>query len=117
MLTQKLTKIFFKQIRETLPEITREINNKIKECEENLSILGQPLPVDDVGKLNLLWNLLSEYCESYKNILKGKYESRRLSMLKDEGGYKIKEYFRTLLDEFSGKYQATEKYSVKNDVI
>ena len=90
ILTQKLTKIFFNQIRETLPEITREINNKIKDCEDQLAILGQPLPVDDVGKLNLLWNLLSEYCESYKNILKGKYESKRLSMLKDEGGYKIK---------------------------
>jgi hypothetical protein len=111
VLTQKLTTIFFKQIKETLPEIIREINNKIKECEDQLSILGQPLPVDDVGKLNLLWNLLSEYCESYKNILKGKYESKRLSMLKDEGGYKIKEYFRGLLDEYTGKYQATEKYS------
>jgi hypothetical protein len=32
-------------------------------------------------------------------------------MLKDEGGYKIKEYFRGLLDEYTGKYQATEKYS------
>ena len=111
ILTQKLTKIFFNQIREALPEITREINNKIKECEDQLAILGQPLPVDDVGKLNLLWNLLSEYCESYKNILKGKYESKRLSVLKDEGGYKIKEYFRKLLDDFTGKYQATEKYS------
>jgi GTP-binding protein EngB required for normal cell division len=110
-LTQKLKVCFFQQIRQTLPEITREINNKTKECEDQLSILGQPLPVDDVGKLNLLWNLLSEYCESYKNILKGKYESKRLLMLKDEGGYKIKEYFRTLLDEYTGRYQATEKYS------
>ena len=111
-LTQKLTKIFFNQIRETLPAITKEINSKIKECEDLLGFLGTALPVDDVGKLNLLWNLLSEYCESYKNILKGKYETKRLSMLKDEGGYKIKEFFRKLLDEFTGNYQATEKYSV-----
>jgi len=31
--------------------------------------------------------------------------------LKDEGGYKIKEYFKNLLEEFTDNYRATEKYT------
>lgn len=111
-LTKKLTKIFFKQIRGTLPEIIREIGSKIKECEENLNALGNPLPFDSMGKLNLLWTLLSEYYETFKNILKGKYDSKRLENFKNEGGYKIKEKFRSLLEKFTGDYKATAKYSV-----
>ena len=111
-LTKKLTKIFFKQIKATLPDIIREINNKIKESEEKITALGNPLPLDNVGKLNLLWTMLSEYCETYKNILKGKYDSKRIESFKNEGGFKIKEKFRTLLEKFTGDYKATAKYTV-----
>jgi len=110
ILIQKLTKILFKKIREHLPVIIKEINEHIKKSEEEVTLLGQPLPIDDMGKLNLLWNMLSEYCETYKNILKGKYDSKRLSNIKDEGGYKVKALFKNLLDEYTGEYKATSKY-------
>ena len=110
VLIQKLTKILFKKIREHLPVIIKEINEHIKKSEEELALLGQPLPIDDMGKLNLLWNMLSEYCETYKNVLKGKYDSKRLSYIKDEGGYKVKSLFKNLLDEYTGDYKATGKY-------
>ena len=111
VLIQKLTKIFFRMIREHLPTIIKAINDNIKQSEEELSLLGQPLPIDDVGKLNLLWNMLSEYCDTYRNVIKGKYDSKRLSYVKDEGGYKVKALFKTLLDEFTGDYKSTAGYT------
>lgn len=114
VLIQKVTKILFRMIREHLPSIIKAINDHIRKSEEELACLGQPLPIDAVGKLNLLWNMLSEYCETYKNVLKGKYDSKRLSYIKDEGGYKVKALFRDLLAEYTGDYKATSIYSDEN---
>jgi len=114
VLIQKLTKILFRMIREALPTIVKAINDHIKLAEEDLGLLGQPLPIDDVGKLNLLWNMLSEYCETYKNVLKGKYDSKRMSYVKDEGGYKIKACFKDLLSDYTGEYKATAQYTDDN---
>ena len=111
LLIQKLTKVLFKVIREHLPSIIRSINDNIRKCEEELALLGQPMPVDDAGKLSMLWNMLNEYCEIYRNVLEGRYDIKRLSFLKDEGGYKVKALFKNLLDEFTGDYKATADYT------
>jgi hypothetical protein len=111
ILIQKLTKLLFKKIREILPGVIKEVNTHIKTAEEELSLLGQPIPIDEIGKLNLLWTMLSEYCETYKNVIKGKYDSKRLNYVKDEGGYKIKQLFKELLEDFTGDYKATSSYT------
>jgi hypothetical protein len=113
-LVEKLTVIFFNKIKEHLPDIIKTIKAKIKEAEEELSLLGVPMPIDNVGKMNMLWNMFSEFCESYKNVIKGKYDSKRLNMLQDEGGYKIKAMFKDLLSEFTGDYRATKEHSDEN---
>ena len=114
VLINKLTKILFKIIRENLPHIIKSINESIRRCEEELSLLGTPMPTDDAGKISLLWNMLNEYCEIFTNVLKGKYDSKRASFLRDEGGYKIKAIFKGLLDDFIGDYRATEVYTDQN---
>ena len=114
ILIKKLTKVFFRVIREHLPNIIRAINDNIRKCEEELSLLGQPMPVDDAGKLSMLWNMLNEYCEIYRNVLEGRYDSKRLSFLRDEGGYKVKALFKNLLDEYTGDYKATANYKDEN---
>lgn len=113
-LTEKLTIIFFNKIKEHLPDIIKQIKIKIKDAEDELSLLGVPMPVDNVGKMNMLWNMFSEYCESYKNVIKGKYDYKRINMMQDEGGYKIKALFKDLLSEFTGDYRATKDYSDDN---
>lgn len=55
--------------------------------------------------------MLNRFCDTYKNVLKGKYDTKRISALKDEGGYKIKAYFKTLLDNFTDDYKATAGYT------
>lgn len=113
-LVEKLTIIFFNKIKEHLPDIIKQIKLKIKSAEEELNLLGVPMPVDNVGKMNMLWNMFTEYCESYKNVIKGKYDSKRLNILQDEGGYKIKAFFKELLSEYTGDYRATSHYSDEN---
>jgi hypothetical protein len=44
ILTQKLTKVMFTHIKHNLPEITKEIKEKLREVEERLRDLGPPLP-------------------------------------------------------------------------
>ena len=89
-----MTKVLFKVIRENLPKIIKSIKENIKKCNEELVLLGEPMPLDDAGKLSLLWNMLNEFCDIFRNVLKGKYDNKILFFLKDEGGYKIKKLFK-----------------------
>ena len=43
-LTNKLSKVLFTHIKHNLPEITKEIREKVKDIEERLRDLGPPLP-------------------------------------------------------------------------
>ena len=114
VLINKLTKIYFRIIRENLPRIIKAINDRMKEAEEELSSLGSPMPIDDAGKMSLLWTMLNEYCNIFRSVLKGKFDNKRLSFLKDEGGYKIKILYKKLLEDFTGDFKATAGYSDEN---
>ena len=114
VLINKLTKIYFRIIRENLPRIIKAINDRVKTAEEELQSLGQPMPTDDAGKMSLLWNMINEYCDIFRTVLQGKYNNKRLSFLKGEGGFKIKILYKKLLEEFTGDYKATAGYSDEN---
>ena len=114
VLINKLTKIYFRIIRENLPRIIKAINDRVKTAEEELQGLGQPMPTDDAGKMSLLWNMINEYCDIFRNVLQGKYNNKRLSFLEGEGGFKIKILYKKLLEEFTGNYKATAGYSDEN---
>ena len=114
VLINKLTKIYFRIIRENLPRIVKAINDRVKTAEEELAGLGQPMPTDDAGKMSLLWNMINEYCDIFRNVLQGKYTNKRLSFLDGEGGFKIKILYKKLLEEFTGDYKATKGYTDEN---
>ena len=114
VLINKLTKIYFKIIRENLPRIIKAINDRVKTAEEELHSLGQPMPTDDAGKMSLLWNMINEYCDIFRNVLQGRCNNKRLSFLENEGGYKIKILYKKLLEKFTGDYKATSGYLDKD---
>ena len=114
VLINKLTKIYFRIIRENLPKIIKAINERLKQAEEELQSLGQPMPTDDAGKMSMLWNMINEYCDIFRNVLQGKYTNKRLSFLDGEGGFKIKILYKKLLEEFTGDYKATAGYTDEN---
>ena len=94
--------------------IVKAINDRVKTAEEELQSLGQPMPTDDAGKMSLLWNMINEYCDVFRNVLQGKYNNKRTSFLEGEGGFKIKILYKKLLEEFTGDYKATAGYSDEN---
>ena len=114
VLINKLTKIYFRIIRENLPRIIKAINDRVKTAEEELQGLGQPMPTDDAGKMSLLWNMINEYCDIFRKVLQGKCNNKNLSYLDGEGGFKIKILYKKLLEEFTGNYKATAGYTDEN---
>ena len=73
-LTTKLTRILFTHIKHNLPDIMKEIRVKVKETEDDLRDLGPPMPAESGEKLQLLWNMITEFISTYKNTISGKYD-------------------------------------------
>jgi vacuolar protein sorting-associated protein 1 len=115
-LISKLTKILFTHIKFNLPEIIREIREKQRETETELVDLGAPMPSSQEDKKHLLWNMIAELVQTYKNQIQGKWDARRLPAVggqqKSElsGGAKIKRGFYSLYGEFEN-FNATQEYS------
>ena len=114
VLINKLTKLYFGIISENLPRIIKAINDRVKTAEDELESLGAPIPTDDAGKMSLLWKMIKEYCDIFRNVLQGKYNNKRLSFLEGEGGFKIRILYKKLLEEFTGEYKATKGYTDEN---
>lgn len=76
-LTNKLTRLLFTHIKFSLPEIIKEIREKQKEAEQELSDLGPPMPSSNEEKKHLLWNMIAELTMGYKNNIQGKFDVRR----------------------------------------
>lgn len=113
-LTKKLTKVLFTHIRNYLPEIVREINGLKKEMEDKLKSLGTPLPSTKAEKLQLLWNMVSQFCQSFNNTIRGRLISTFSQKDKQSisGGAKIKQYYSKLYDEYLEKgFSVTSSYS------
>jgi len=113
-LTQKLTKILFHHIRAYLPEILKEINTKIKDCEERLKDLGTSLPSTTKDKIQLLWQLVTKFTENFKNALSGRYDAKLESVIELDvsGAAHIKAMFSELYGNYvSSDYKATEDYT------
>ena len=77
VLTSKCTRILFTHIKHNLPEIIREIRDRLRETEGELRDLGTELPSNSAEKMQLLWNMITEFVEAYKNQIGGKYDPRR----------------------------------------
>lgn len=113
-LTQKLTKILFHHIRNYLPEILKEINSKLKDCEDRLKDLGTSLPVSTKDKIQLLWSLITKFTENYKNALSGRYDAKLEAVIELDvsGAAHIKAMFSELYGNYvSSDYKATEDYT------
>lgn len=67
ILINKLTKILFTHIKHNLPAIVEDIRVKLRETEADLTDLGPPMPSGDNEKQHLLWNMITEFVQTYKN--------------------------------------------------
>ena len=115
-LTTKLTKILFTHIKHSLPDIMKEIRDKMKDTESDLRDLGAPMPSESSEKMQLLWGMITDFIQTYKNTISGKYDSKRYVQgnggpvgAELSGGARIKMNFYNLYQEFEDM-RATQEY-------
>ena len=101
-LTSKLTKILFTHIKHSLPDIMKEIKDKQRETEDDLRDLGPQMPNEDAAKAQLLWSMITDFIQTYKNTISGRYDAKRnmssqqSNKVELSGGAKIKLNFYNL---------------------
>lgn len=66
--------IFYEKVKEYFPEIIKEINGKVRDCELRLKEMGPILPSEPRERMHHLWKMITEFSDSYKNCIKGKFE-------------------------------------------
>lgn len=110
VLTQKCSKIMFTHIKSHLPDIMREIKEKMGQINDRLKNLGPPMPSMPKEKAHLLYNMVTEFCNIFKSTISGKYDAGRDRTNNKDiyGGARIKMLLENLYREFTGKYKATK---------
>ncbi len=72
-LTTKLSELLVEAIRRSLPDILKQVEDKLNELREELDAMGTPPPASTREKSNFLMTLISDFANDYKNTLSGKY--------------------------------------------
>lgn len=108
----------YDHIRNVLPSIIKEINLKIRACEENIAQLGDPVPIDNKQKLEQIWNDVSIFIEKFKSNVRGEFEEIRQAGKEEKeekilAAAQISILFNDLFKEYLSGYQASKTYSDK----
>jgi len=75
-LIDKLTAILFRNVRRVLPEIKKEINEKRRSVQDRLEELGEGVPLEDNERVQVMWTMVTDYCDMFKNTIRGKYDRK-----------------------------------------
>ncbi|CAE7230164.1 dnm1l [Symbiodinium sp. CCMP2592] len=120
VLIDKLTQILFKHIRRFLPEIKKEINEKRRSVQDRLDELGEGVPLQTGERVQVMWTLVTDYCEMFKNTIRGKYDRKLQRYMCNltgggaqggSGGAKI----RTIMNDFLIDFMETKITSDMSD--
>ena len=106
-LVQKLTKVLFRHIKNFLPEIKKEILDRKRKVGDRLAELGEGVPVEVPEQVQLMWTMITDYCEMFKNSIRGKYDRKLSTYLNAHnkefavsGGSRIRTSFNEFLSDF-----------------
>lgn len=118
-LVHKLITVMYDHIKNVLPSILKEINYKIKNCEENIKKLGEPIPEDNKKKLDAIWRDISVFYDKFKSNVKGEYlevyskkdSNEKMRIL---ASAQIHILFNNLYKNYLHNYKASKKYRDKD---
>ena len=99
-LVNRLSLILSKNIQQSLPEITKELREKIEIYEQELRSLGTPLPGNDADKVQIVLNMVTELSDGYRNSIKGKYTKVKKGQEKDPVGVEIRRLLLTVFTDY-----------------
>lgn len=113
-LSDKLTKILYTHIKHNLPDIIKEINERIYEVTERLTELGPGIPEDSNEKLQMAWSMVIDFCTKFNNAISGREHMkgiRKNQENKYQGGARIKMMYYNLYKEYSEPdFKITNEY-------
>jgi hypothetical protein len=72
-LTTKLSELLVEAIKRSLPDIIKQIEEKLDELRGEVDAMGTPPPASSREKSNFLMQLIADFSNDYKNTLSGKY--------------------------------------------
>ena len=72
-LVNRLSSILGKNIQAVLPEIIKELKEKMDEFTQDLNSLGSPMPENTNDKIQTVMGMVKEFANAYENSIKGKY--------------------------------------------
>ncbi|EEA07619.1 dynamin family protein [Cryptosporidium muris RN66] len=112
-LVTKLTKVLFRHIKTFLPDIKREINGRIRAISLRIEEFGQGVPIESGDRAQLMWAMITDYCEMIKSTIRGKYDKRLQTYFDGHtdhitSGSQIRVIFNELLDDYSEKDVTSE---------
>ncbi|KAI9322133.1 Dynamin central region-domain-containing protein [Dichotomocladium elegans] len=93
-LAAKLNKILMHHIKNTLPEIKAKIQAALSKYLNELAQLGDPLGDNSSQQANFVLNIITEFCNEFRDIIDGK--SNDLSSYELSGGARISFVFYEL---------------------
>lgn len=99
-LVNKLSMILAKNIQQSLPDIIKELSEKIENYESELKSLGSSLPESDGEKVQIIINAITEFSQAYTDSIKGKYTKGKKAD-RDPIGVPIRKLFLDVFKEHS----------------
>ncbi|EER12798.1 dynamin, putative [Perkinsus marinus ATCC 50983] len=108
-LVQKLTRVLFRHIRNFLPEIKKEITDRRTKVQDRLEQIGSGVPVDEKEQVQLMWTMITDYCDMFKNTIRGRNDRKLQHYLAASaesgeqlasGGSQIRSVFNDFLADF-----------------
>ena len=118
-LIRQMSSVMHMHIKNVLPSIVKEINLKMKHCQDNLASLGEPIPTDNKDKLDQMWRDISRFYTRFKAQIRGAYAFDGLGSLlmdakaKKKGvlaASKIHIIFSNLYKKFMQNYKVSRRY-------
>ena len=114
-LVSKLTKVLFRHIKNFLPEIKKEILDRRRKVADRITELGEGVPAEIPEQVQLMWTMITDYCEMFKNSIRGKYDRKLSNYLTSHnkefatsGGSRIRNSFNEFLSEYDEKKITSE---------
>lgn len=91
-----------RHISTVLPELKLEVTTRLKTVRDRLEQMGDKAPTDPKERIELLWQLISEFCEMFSGTIKGRFVSRLHEFLDADAvsSVQIRGIFNDLLDHF-----------------
>jgi GTP-binding protein EngB required for normal cell division len=115
-LVHKLSRIMYAHIRTSLPDIMKEIEEKLKSIDERLKDLGPSLPTTEGQKVQMLWAMINDFNNSFGNRITGKLDIKSMKQkMTLTGGAKIKaSFFELYKDCGSPEYRVSDNFTDKD---